>query len=148
MKNGGFTIVITSACLIAFGSSNVLAGEQVSIGVKFDLTNIVLVDNKNRTVGSLGFSMKIVEVVPGSPAEIAGLKTGDFITSIDGVQLKNLKDELELFVLLDKTAGSELHIEALREIKKFDPNTPGIIDPKEYYESRSFRVVVSKPFAW
>ena len=55
-------------------------------------------------------------VVPGTPAEKAGLQTGDLFTSVDGKSLKGLSADQASTMLRGKP-GSLVHIEAMRDGK-------------------------------
>lgn len=55
-------------------------------------------------------------VVPGTPAEKAGLQTGDLFTSVDGKSLKGLKAD-DASALLRGKPGTVVHVAAMRDGK-------------------------------
>jgi C-terminal processing protease CtpA/Prc len=57
--------------------------------------------------------IRITEVIPGSPAEIAGLAVGDILTIIDGEPTKRITGQFEL--TSSKKLGSGLIVHYLRE---------------------------------
>ena len=56
---------------------------------------------------------KVVEPVPGGPAEAAGLKTDDILVSLDGVEIGNVKAFIA--TLSQKAAGAEIKLAILRD---------------------------------
>jgi regulator of sigma E protease len=48
--------------------------------------------------------MKVGEVLPGSPAELAGLRSGDQIVAIDGRNLEHLRPFYEAIIVGRKEA--------------------------------------------
>lgn len=59
-------------------------------------------------------------VVPGTPAEKAGLQTGDLFTSVDGKSLKGLKAD-DASALLRGKPGTVVHVLAMRDGKALPP---------------------------
>ncbi|HLI96632.1 MAG TPA: S41 family peptidase [Candidatus Baltobacteraceae bacterium] len=59
-------------------------------------------------------------VVPGTPAEKAGLQTGDLFTSVDGKSLKGLKAD-DASALLRGKPGTVVHVTAMRDDKPLPP---------------------------
>jgi carboxyl-terminal processing protease len=59
-------------------------------------------------------------VVPGTPAEKAGLQTGDLFTSVDGKSLKGLKAD-DASSLLRGKPGTVVHLLAMRDGKPLPP---------------------------
>ncbi|HET9096967.1 MAG TPA: S41 family peptidase [Candidatus Baltobacteraceae bacterium] len=59
-------------------------------------------------------------VVPGTPAEKAGLQTGDLFTSVDGKSLKGLKAD-DASTLLRGKPGTVVHVVAMRDGKPLPP---------------------------
>ncbi|MFN0171398.1 MAG: Do family serine endopeptidase [Bryobacteraceae bacterium] len=57
-------------------------------------------------------------VNPGGPSDKAGLKPGDFITSVDGKPVKSGQDLVN--IVSDKTVGSVASVSVIREGKKQD----------------------------
>jgi predicted metalloprotease with PDZ domain len=64
--------------------------------------------------------VRIVEVVAGGPAELAGLLAGDLITGVDGQPIREMADLAKIFTL--SHAGQQLKIEYQRGATL---NTPG-----------------------
>lgn len=59
-------------------------------------------------------------VVPGTPAEKAGLQTGDLFVSVDGKSLKGLKAD-DASAMLRGKPGTIVHITAMRDGKMLQP---------------------------
>jgi carboxyl-terminal processing protease len=59
-------------------------------------------------------------VVPGTPAEKAGLETGDLFTSVDGKSLKGMKAD-DASALLRGKPGTVVHLVAMRDGKPLPP---------------------------
>ncbi|MCP5111290.1 MAG: PDZ domain-containing protein, partial [bacterium] len=55
----------------------------------------------------------VVEVVPGSPAERAGIRSGDVIVGVEGQEVERLKDLTRM--VADVRPGEEVEIEVWRE---------------------------------
>ena len=66
--------------------------------------------------------IKAEYVVPGTPAEKAGLQTGDLFTSVDGTSLKGLK-AADASKLLRGKPGTVVHVDAMRDGKPLAPLT-------------------------
>jgi serine protease Do len=82
-----------------------------SIGIQF---NTGLSESINRVYGFRN-GVLVKEVTPGSPAEKAGLKPGDILTTIDG---RNIKDGDDLVnEIAGRRPGSTARLGYLREIK-------------------------------
>ncbi len=128
--------------------STTYATERVGLGIEFSFANTQLMDASGKIVGGLGLQMKFIRVLPDGPADRAGIRAGDYVTAINSRPLKEMSDEMELFFEFNKPIGSHISVEVLREIKKFDPNTPGLIDPNEYYAPKKFTLVMSDPLLW
>ena len=64
-------------------------------------------ENRNRP------GIDVEAVAKGSPADIAGLKPGDIIVAIDGVQLESASKTLDM--IAETEPGTELVIEISRE---------------------------------
>ena len=76
-------------------------------------------DSKNtgvgiRTVQDGDGNMEVVEVVPGSPAEKAGMRKGDTVTQVDGREVIRIT-YAEAVQMLDGTTGSRISFKILRE---------------------------------
>lgn len=77
------------------------------------------------TVQDADGNMEVVEVVPGSPAEKAGLKKGDTITQIDGKDVARVTYSAAVNEL-EGAAGSQIKFKCLREQKAKDSSTAGV----------------------
>ncbi|MGO9172794.1 MAG: caspase family protein [Rhodomicrobium sp.] len=55
---------------------------------------------------------KLVKPLPGGPAEAAGLKPGDILVSLDGLEIENVKALVE--TVRKKTAGADVRIAIMR----------------------------------
>ncbi|MTI81429.1 MAG: PDZ domain-containing protein [Firmicutes bacterium] len=60
----------------------------------------------------------VVGVVPGSPADKAGVKQGDVITSLDGKEISNTDELIE--TVRDKKVGGTLEVGSIREGQKIE----------------------------
>src|SRR5262249_39344909 len=80
-----------------------------------------------------GSGVTVSNVVAGSPAETAGLKIGDTITSVDGKELKS-GDELVADIAARKP-GSKAKLDFVRNGKK-DQTTVPIADRSKLFASR------------
>lgn len=83
----------------------------------------------------------IAEVLDDSPAEAAGLKSGDIILSVDG---KTLKEDLKISDVLAETKDSEVDIVVKRDGgEQTFKITPQLVEVEEYYtgfDSYGYRV--------
>ena len=81
-------------------------------GVGGACLGVYLEEVTSERVKELGLSEErgaiITKVVDGSPAEKAGLRTGDLIVRFDGRTIRNLEDFV--FVLRGKRAGDEVEV--------------------------------------
>ena len=76
---------------------------------------IEVVDNFFRTLGLTLDSGPIVAVRKGSPAEKAGLKKGDKLATLDGLNIGTQIDPLKLPVEFAKRAGKEISVVVTRQ---------------------------------
>lgn len=66
--------------------------------------------------GKIQFAVKVSQVVPGTPAEKAGIKMGDLITSVDGVSLADKEgDQRFMDIVGNKGAGKQVTLKFTRE---------------------------------
>jgi len=85
----GFAIPINTAVLVA---DDIIAGKPIShpyIGVLGQTVTPSVAQQYNLPVEEGAY---VTQVVPGSPAEKAGMKTGDIIVAIDGKPVKSMDD--------------------------------------------------------
>ena len=72
---------------------------------------------QERSLGAIGVGeedcIRLTEIIPGSPAETAGLAVGDILTTIDGEPTKRITGKFELTT--SKKPGSRFAITYLRE---------------------------------
>jgi carboxyl-terminal processing protease len=68
-----------------------------------------------------GYEINIVDAIPGSPADKAGLSTGDIIESINGIQTRDMPLAFA-DLLLEGDAGTTVDLTVLR-LRKPDPTT-------------------------
>lgn len=102
---------------------------------------ITLTDNYFRTLGLTLDSGPIAAVRKGSPAEKAGLKTGDKLATLDGLNIGTQIDPLKLPNEFAKRAGTEIEIVVTRQIvgsgkesvpiKLVPDDVPGWLDKPE-----------------
>lgn len=76
------------------------------------------------TVRDKDGNMEIVAVIPGSPAEKAGLRKGDTVMQIDGREVVRIT-YAEAVQSLDGAMGSQISFKILRENKKSNTSAPG-----------------------
>lgn len=83
---------------------------------------IAIADLDRRMAKSMGLEsgngVLVRYPMPGTPAEKAGIKTGDIITSVDGRPVRNTSDLR--FLVADKRPGENLRIELFREGKSIE----------------------------
>lgn len=102
---------------------------------------VTLTDNYFRTLGLTLDSGPIAAVRKGSPAEKAGLKVGDKLATLDGLNIGTQIDPLKLPNEFSKRAGSEIEIVVTRQIvgggkesvsiKLIPDDIPGWLDKPE-----------------
>jgi serine protease Do len=68
------------------------------------------------------YGVIISDTTPGSPAETAGLKGGDVLTSVDGQPAENVPTVSYNFLLRD--SGEKVHVEVLRGTQKLAFDVP------------------------
>jgi len=111
----GFAIPINLAKNImeALISKGKVVRPWVGIGLQ-DLTPELMASfNLKEKEGSL-----IGQVYEGSPAEQAGVKVGDLVVNIDGINIKNSQDVVR--EVLKKKVGQKIKMEIVREGKKME----------------------------
>ena len=64
---------------------------------------------------------------PSSPASDAGLRKGDFIISVDGVKINEVKEFSDILMKADES--SSLMIEVYRASKVQEPNFSVVVHP-------------------
>ena len=112
---------------------------------------LTLPDARHGSLGLLivdwGGDARVEYVVPGSPADAAGLQPGDVIEAIDGVLLFGLA-EIEHAKALAGPAGSTatLSIERREPLRGWicEPEFQGRC-PEEYWDVEVERVVIEEP---
>ena len=102
---------------------------------------VQVVDNFFRTLGLTLDSGPIVAVRKGSPAEKAGLKKGDKLATLDGLNIGTQIDPLKLPVEFAKRAGKEISVVVTRQpvgggqesvtVNLIPDDLPGWIDQPE-----------------
>ena len=102
---------------------------------------ITLTDNFFRTLGITLDTGPIVAVQNGSPAEKAGLKKGDKLAALDGLNIGTEIDPLKLPVEFAKRAGTEIEVIVTRQpvgggresvtLKLVPDDAPGWLDQPE-----------------
>lgn len=153
--NSGGALINTQGQLIGINTAIVAPGHGTGIGfaIPSNMAKSVmlqLVEFGDVRRGSLGigaqdvtpdlatiFNLKITkgaavtEVMPNSPAEGAGMKTGDIITSVNGADIKNSNDVVNAIGLL--RVDSKATIQVLRNNKPMS-FTVTLIDPRKRLE--------------
>jgi regulator of sigma E protease len=103
---------------------------------------ITITDNYFRTLGLTLDSGPIAAVRHGSPAEKAGLKKGDKLANLDGLNIGTQIDPLKLPVEFAKRAGKEIEVVVTRQnvgggqesktVKLVPDDIPGWLDKPEW----------------
>ena len=105
-------------------------------GNNFILT-IILLFSLGLFVGCLSNTNVVQSIVPESPAEIAGINSGDYIINVDGNKISNL-DDLQLYLTIATNKVTEERKKDLEDI--------GNVEVKEETKSQkySFEVTVKR----
>ncbi len=74
----------------------------------------------------------VAEVTPGSPASLAGLRTGDVVTAADGAQVRHTKDLL--FALSKVPTGGSISL----DVTRMGSNGRLLVKPTETKQARRF----------
>lgn len=107
-QNIGFAIPINivKKALSEFNQNGKFIGKAY-LGVKYEMIPL-----STAILNKIPQGAYVAEIVPGSPAESAGLKVDDIITKLDG---KDLKNETVLSdVVADKKPGDKIEMEVYR----------------------------------
>ncbi len=104
----------------------ILAAVLISIGLMVGLPQII--DEVDPRAQVSDRNIQVVEVLPGTPAEVAGLQMADFILSVNSHEFTK-PDELQKFA--DSHAGEELNY----KIKRAGQDLEFSITPEIIYES-------------
>ena len=76
-----------------------------------------MVDKQTAILNKIAEGAYIIEVVPDSPAEKAGLEDEDIITEFDGKEINGKDDQGLAKVILEKNAGDKVKIQYVRDGK-------------------------------
>jgi serine protease Do len=109
-----------------------------SIGVVF---KVGLSSSVNRVYGFKN-GVLVGEIQPGGPAEKAGLKAGDIISTVDGRQIKDGDDLVN--EIASRRPGSSVRLGYLREGKQADA-TVTIGDREQVFAERGAQTVEANP---
>lgn len=101
----------------------VLAAILLSIGLTFGSPK-VLENNLPKIAKITDAKIQVVDVLPASPADQAGLKIGDKIIKIDNTSFEKIED---LQVFMNDKVGSQVKITYERDGKQSDQNVSPII---------------------
>ena len=110
------------------------AGAAVNAIIPFILLPLVLMVPSDKSVGDV----TIVTVFPGSPADLAGIKSGDKIVKVDGRQIENISE-------LQQSVTVKLGAESTWEIESGIPNLFARPAEPEYQYSGDIEKVVIVP---
>jgi predicted aspartyl protease len=66
--------------------------------------------------------VSVMFAAPGSPAGKSGLKEGDIITAINGIEIENLGGLIKIKDMMEKPAGTKYELSVLRENKPMNVN--------------------------
>lgn len=97
-----------------------LCGTDTTYRIGVSGWTVALLDEEYHDIAKKDFkidnTLTIVSMVPGSPAERAGLQIGDKIASINGQPLDDAEDAKEDFAeALDESGGKEVQLGVLRD---------------------------------
>lgn len=164
--NSGGALINMQGQLIGINTA-ILAPDRGSIGIGFAIPSnmaksvmLQLIEYGNVKRGMLGIGAQditpelasafnvspaegaaVTQVLPGSPAQQAGLEVGDIINSINGVSVKNASDVINTIAFL--RVDSKINIGLLRNNKRLNVNVL-LADPKKRKEA----IEKSDPFLY
>lgn len=119
--------------------------EYVGIGIGFSSFRIIEIDEKTKEKLPGPTDVLVFSVLPGSPADRAGIKVDDRITAIDGKSVARMSpDEIE--EMLRGPVGKAVTLTIVRQTKLVDAGTiPNgdidSIDESEYFSTIDIVVV-------
>ncbi len=136
--NSGGPLINLSGEVIGINSAIIQSGQGIGFAIPSNMAKKIIPQLKEKgkvTRGWIGVSVQTVtpeiaqalglkeaqgvlvgEVVPGGPADAAGIKRGDVIVSFDGKEIKKVGD-LPLLVA-DTPAGKSVEVKVMRDSKK------------------------------
>lgn len=91
--------------------------ERPYIGIRYKM-----IDRQTAVLNELAEGAYIIEVIPGSPADQAGIQEEDIITEFDGQKIKGEDDQDLAKTILEKKVGEKTNVKIWRnnEIKEFE----------------------------
>ncbi|MFH1523148.1 MAG: PDZ domain-containing protein [Patescibacteria group bacterium] len=93
--------------------------KRLGLGINYiDLSTITMEDNQYKKGALIYKNTNGVDVVKNSPADVAGLKEGDIIISIDNIEINKNNDLTD--ILQNYLAGDKVNIIYLRENKEVE----------------------------
>lgn len=94
---------------------SVAEGEQVDLG---EIRVLPARHGRSGTFGMKTQNLEVVELTPGGPAELAGIRRGDDITAVEGISIGTLARQVLGALLFDDvlTAGDSYHFELARGV--------------------------------
>lgn len=110
-QNIAFAIPINAAKdLLGLYQVNGFNFERPYLGIRYQLVNKAQSDLNDLRQGAY-----VLEVAPGSPADKAGLRPQDILTSIDGQEITGADEELLSRTILHKKVGDRVPITFIRD---------------------------------
>ncbi|MEO8844371.1 MAG: carboxypeptidase regulatory-like domain-containing protein [Kofleriaceae bacterium] len=94
---------------------------SVADGERADLGEIRVLPARHGRAGTFGMktqNLEVIELTPGGPAELAGIRKGDDITAVEGISIGTLPRQVLGALLFDDvlTAGDTYHFELARGV--------------------------------
>lgn len=117
-QNIGFALPINTVKQVVDSFQKTGSFERPFLGVRYQM-----IPKETALMNDVPAGAYIVEVVSGSPAETAGIKTGDIIVRADGQKLSDADGGLAA-VINNKKVGESLELELFRDGKTLSLSVP------------------------
>ncbi len=137
----GFALPVNRAKTIL---NKLIAGEHIQYG----WLGVAIQPLSNDLLRNFGLKRKqgilVAEVLPGAPAQKAGIQRRDIITKYDGILIKTVDDLIQL--INNTPVGESVEIELIRNGKK--KTVTAIIGDREQPQSASEPEYIETPVSW
>ncbi len=135
---------VTIECILGASTNGVLPAQVMRDGVLRDLTLPVAVDAETGYAGLVGveprLKCQVGSVMPGFPAEAAGLRKGDILVAVDGVDLNGPED----LVARVKAIGTK---PATLSVRRYRTGVVEAVALTPKFDSKSGRPLIGIVFA-